>query len=232
MRSLRRLASLLARTLALHASVLQVVSAQTPDALHRIEIGGTGGVRIIAVAGARLASFCLGQTDASVHRSGLGFRAGYRLTRRLVVEGTVERVSRGPDNTISCPYYPYPQRPRETGADTLTTDNPSWFPRATITTARAELIPWARSWAEARLYAGLGRLWQLHEFSAVAGLQGRVRIDRLSLITEAEAARYGVPFTHSTGFYLDGLFVRRETTRAPSKGRIDATFRFGLAVTL
>src|ERR1041384_5707602 len=49
MRSSPRLASLLAQTLALPASLLRAVSAQSPDVSHRIEIGATGGGGVILV---------------------------------------------------------------------------------------------------------------------------------------------------------------------------------------
>jgi hypothetical protein len=232
MRSPRRLASLLAQTLALHASLLRAVSAQSPDVSHRIEIGATGGMAIISVAGARMAVVCE-QTEASADRPALGARAGYRLTRRLAVVGTLERVGGPGVITDSCPFGP--PFPRATGPDTITKDLPSSFQETTVTTLRAELVPWSRSWAEGRVYAGVGRLWYLHRYAAVGGVQGRLRIGsigRLYLIAEAEAARYSAPVTHSVRYFQDGIPAGEQLTPGPGRSRLDATLRIGLAGTL
>ena len=232
MGSSRRLAYLLAQTLALHASLLRAVSAQSSDVSYRIEIGATAGMAIISVAGARMTLAC-DQTEDWVHRSALSARAGFRLTRRLVVEGTLESVGGGPDNTVSCGFGTPP--PRAVGPDTITKDLPSAFPKTTVATLRAELVPWSRSWAEGRLYVGVGRLWYLHRYSAVGGAQGRLRIggiDRLYLVAEAEAARYSAPVTHSVRYFQDGLPAGGQQTPAPGRSRVDATFRIGLAGTL
>ena len=51
MGSSRRLAYLLAQTLALHASLLRAVSAQSSDVSYRVEIGATAGMAIISALG-------------------------------------------------------------------------------------------------------------------------------------------------------------------------------------
>ena len=184
------------------------------------------------MAGARTLSFC-NFPMSSQQKAAFGLRGGYQLTRRLAVEGTFERVLEDfglPPATYVCAGL-YPRFPR-LGPDTLIADFPPAFRSTTVTTARAEFIPWSTSWAEGRLYAGVGRLWRLHAFSAVGGLEGRLHFGRVSLLTEVEADRYAVPFTHSERFYQDTALISTLETTTPKRSRIDATFRIGITARL
>jgi len=230
--SRQRLLHLASQAMALHLSLLRAVCAQTADGSRRVEIGGTIGVALIAVAGAQTVGFCNFLTG-SEEKPALGLRGGYRLKKWLVVEGTIEHVLRdfgGNEGAAVCAILRYP---RLTGADTLTADFPSnesgGFQTA-ITTARVALVPWSTSWAEVRLYGGIGRIWQLRVFSAVAGLDSRVLVGNVYLLVEVEAARYSVPFTHSARFYQDGTLVRTQEIMIPSRQRLDATLRIGVGL--
>src|SRR5437879_8410 len=88
-----RLMSLLGQAVAWQAAFLRAVCAQTADTSRRMEIGGTAGMALIAVAGAQTENPCHFPI-ASAQKPALGLRGGYRLKHWLVVEGTVELVLR------------------------------------------------------------------------------------------------------------------------------------------
>src|SRR5437879_1754353 len=101
-----RLMSLLGEAVALQAAFVRTVCPQTPDTSRRMEIGGTVGMALIAVAGAQTGAPCH-VSIASAQKPALGLRAGYRLKHWLVVEGTVELVLQdllgGPSGAYVCP---------------------------------------------------------------------------------------------------------------------------------
>ncbi len=221
--------------LALCIALTQTAAAQSAGPTHRLELGGTLGVAIIAASGAQTMASC-NFLHSSGEKPALGLRGGYRLKRWLLLEATFERdVGPWDDGATVCPPTHFPRQPRSAGLDTVTSEFPSreefGLPAITITTVRAAIVPWSTSWSQIRLYGGVGRIWYLHASPVIAGLNGRIQVVGLDLLVEAEVARYAVPIAHRDRFYQDGALLDTHETLS-SKKRIDATIRFGIAARL
>ena len=219
---------LLVAELALHVALVQTANAQTSEILRRIEVGGTLGLAFVGTAGAQTVNQCNRPTKGTIPV--LGLRGAYRLKRWLVLDATLEVDSPIREN-VACP----PPPPARSGPDTLIADFPSreygGFPKVTITTARIGVIPWATAWAEIRFYGGLGRIWHLHVFPVIAGLNGRVKFGSIHITAEVEAARYPVAFTHATFIFQDGSLGSTQETMS-YKQRLDVTVRLGIGLPL
>jgi hypothetical protein len=213
--------------LGFHAAAVGTTSGQVSANPPPIEIGGTFGIAVIGAAGAPTSQCYRPEAGMSVIE--LGFRGGYRLSRRLVVEATLGNTY-PPADDIACPP---PRDPRTAGEDTLSIEYPSaethGFLKATTTAVRVSVIPWSRSTAEVRLYMGIARIWQSHVLPIVAGFNGRVHLGPLDLFTEVETSRYSVDLIHRDQFFTDGSITStRETTS--KRGRWDAALRIGIGI--
>ena len=222
---MRRFKQLLVAGLAIPAVLVQTAHPQTRETAGRIEVGGTLGLAFVGISGAQTIACSTNSTGQVLT---LGLRGAIGLNGWLVLEATLE-VDQPPVNTIACP----PPQVRRTGPDTLVLDIPQrtdrLYGKVTTTTARMSVVPWSTSWAEVRVYGGVGRIWALHAFPVIAGLNGRVKLGAFHVIGEVEIARYVVALTHFVGFYQDGNFTSAQET--PSrKQRLDATVRLGIAL--